>query len=244
MPNFDYSVLDGDSTLRKMRGEDLGLDGSNNQIIGHKVYSDSIGATGDADAVSEASTGSVIAFLKGLIREVIKLPVRIGGTTDTAAVNETSTATLIAISKGMLRELIQIAGASGGGYSEGNASSVSVTDTETVIATIDCRGKSRVGFTVQNTTATAFNSFQTKIRTNSSFSFHFPEATDTAAYSSGSSDQTGNATALVRKSNGDPTVLSNGYVWIRYNVESIESLEITATVASGTTDVNAWWVAE
>ena len=245
MPNFDYEVLDGASTTRKIRGEDLGLDGSNVQIIGHKIYSDDLGKTTDTVATDETSTGSVIAFLKGLIREVLKLPLRIGGITDTAAVDQTSAGSLIAIAKAQLRELIQISGASGGGYSEGTASSVSVTNTETVIATIDCRGKSRLGITVQNAGGVTLDSFRSKIRTNSSFSFHFPEATDTAAYSTNSSDQTGNATALVRKANGDPTALAGaGYVWIRYNVEAIESLQITATVGTGSTDINAWWLAE
>ncbi|EKU98058.1 hypothetical protein Lepto7375DRAFT_7317 [Leptolyngbya sp. PCC 7375] len=218
MSDFDYSVLDGDSTLRKIRGEDLGLDGSNNQIIGHKFFSDAIGAIADAAATDETGSSTAIALLKGALRE------------------------LIAIASG--------SGGSGPSYSEGSELSFSVTDEETLVVTIDCRGKSRVGLIVQNLGGTALNSFQSKIRMNSSFGFHFPEATSTADYSTNTADQTGNATALVRKTNGDPTNLpadpgpSGSYVWIRYNVGSIESLEITATVASGSTTLNAWWLAE
>lgn len=214
MTDFDYSIIDGDATTRKIRGEDLGLDGSNVQIIGHKVPA--VGAIDDAAAADQSGSSTVVSILKGMLRELLSI--------------ETNT---------------QTSGGGSASYTEGvGANPVSVTSTETVLVTIDCRGKSRVGLTVQNTSATAFNSFQTKIRTNSTFSFHFPEATSTADYTTGSGDQTGNATALVRKSNGDPTSLSNDYRWIRYNVESLDSLQITATVASGSTDVNVWWIAE
>lgn len=215
MPDFDYAILDGDSTTRVIRGEDLGLDGSNRQIIGHRVHA--VGVIEDVAAANETANSTVIALLKGMIRELIGINTNPGG--------------------------------SGPSYAEGTVSSVSVTDTESVVATIDCRGKSRLGITIQNAGGTALNSFQTKIRTHSSFTFHFPEATATADYGANTADQTGNATALIRKTNGDPTGLAadpgpGNYVWMRLNVESLESIEFIATVASGSTTINAWWIAE
>ena len=89
MPDFDYEILDGASVTRKIRGEDLGLDGSNVQIIGHKFKSDEIGAVDDTPATNETGSSTAIALLKGLIRELIKLPLRLGGTTDSAATDQT-----------------------------------------------------------------------------------------------------------------------------------------------------------
>ena len=40
---------------------------------------------------------------------------------------------------------------------------------------------------------------------------------------------------------GDAVLVGSGYVWMRLNVES---LEFMATVASGSTTLNAWWLAE
>ena len=211
MANFDYTIIDGSSIERKVRGEDLGTDVGGVQIIGHKFKSDDIGAVADA-----------------------------------AATDETGSFTMIALLKGALRELIAIAAGSGGGgsasYVEGIASAVSVGTSETTVATIDCRGYKRLGITVQNAGGTDLNSFSTKVRYHSSFSFHFPEVT--GMYDANSSNTTGNATLLIRKTNGTaPESLAGGaYTWIRLNVEAVESIEFTATVVAGTTDLNAWWI--
>ena len=214
MADFDYLVLDGDSGQLKIRAEDLGLDGNNVRILGHKFKSSEIGAIADPAATDETGSSTAIALLKGALRELIGINQNPGG--------------------------------SGPSYAEGaTPSSVSVTPTETTVATIDCRGKSRLSITFENAGTTALDSFQTKIRTNSTFSFHFPEVTNAAGYTTNSSDQTGNATALIRKANGDPTGLTGGnYVWIRLNVEGVESIEFTATVATGGTTLNAWWFTE
>lgn len=218
MANFDYTIIDGDSTQRKIRGENLGTDGDGVQIIGHKFKSDEIGAIADA-----------------------------------AATDGTGSSTVIALLKGALRELVAIAAGSGGGasanYVEGNTlgdppGPVSIGVTETTLATIDCRGYKRLGIIVQNAGGTALNSFVTKVRYHSSFSFYFPEIT--GSYDTGSSNNTGNATVLIRKTNGTApeTLAGSAYTWIRLNVEAIESIQFTATVASGSTDLNAWWVVE
>lgn len=211
MPDFDYTVVDGNSTRLKIRGEDLGLDGSGVQIIGQKFLSEELGSTSDPAATDESGTSSAIALLKA-----------------------------------QLRELIEISSAAGGGFNEGRTlSPVTVTSTETVIATIDCRGKSSVGLTLHNIGSTALNTCTSKIRTNSNFNFYFPDATSAADYTTGSGNQTGNSTAFIVKANQSPVTLgSNGYAWIKYNVRAIESLQITATVASGSTTMNAWWVSE
>lgn len=212
MADFDYSVIDGSSIERKIRGEDLGTDGGGLQIIGHKFKSDEIGAVGD-----------------------------------TAATDETGSSTIVALLKGALRELIDIAANGGGGsasHVEGTASDQTIGTSETVVATIDCRGRSRLGITVQNTGGTALNSFVTKVRYHNTFSFHFPEVT--GSYDANSSNNTGNATLLIRKTNGTApeTLAGSAYTWLRLNVESVESIEFTATVASGSTDLDAWWVLE
>lgn len=212
MANFDYTIIDGSSIERKVRGEDLGTDGGGVQIIGHKFKSDDIGAVADA-----------------------------------AATDETGSSTMIALLKGALRELIGIAASSGGGaasYVEGSVSGETIGTSETTLATIDCRGRSRLGITVQNTGGTALNAFTTKVRYHNTFSFHFPEVT--GSYDANSSNNTGNATLLIRKTNGTApeTLAGSAYTWIRLNVEAIESIEFTATVASGTTDLDAWWILE
>ena len=211
MPDFDYTIIDGDSTERKIRGEDLGTDGGGIQIIGHKFRSDEIGAVADA-----------------------------------AAADETGSSTMIALLKGALRELIAIAAGSGGGASsvEGTVSGQVITTSETTLTTIDCRGRSRLGITVENVGAQALNSFVTKVRYHNTFSFYFPEVT--GSYDANSSNNTGNATLLVIKTNGTaPENLAvNGYTWIRFNVEAIESIEFTATVASGSSALAAWWILE
>ena len=218
MVDFDYSVIDGNSAERKIRGENLGLDGNNIQIIGHKFRNDDIGSVGDTAATDQTGSSTVIAILKGMLRELLSI--------------ETNTQ-----SSG--------GGSSSSAFSEDQQLDTTVVTSETVIATIDCRGKSRLGITIQNTGPNALNSFRTKIRTNSNFAFHFPEFTSTADYGANTADQTGNATAVIRKTNGDPTTLANGgFVWMRLNVESIESIEFDATVASGSTDIDAWWVIE
>ena len=218
MANFDYSIIDGGSVERKIRGEDLGTDGGGIQIIGHKFKSDEIGALADAAATSEAGSSTVIALLKGALRELISIAA--GG------------------------------GQSSTNYLEGHTDEltppgpISIGTAETVLVTIDCRGYKRLGITVQNAGSVALNSFVTKVRYHSSFGFHFPEVT--GSYDTGSSNNTGNATVLIRKTNGTApeTLAGSAYTWIRLNVEGVESIEFTATVAAGTTDLNAWWVLE
>jgi hypothetical protein len=209
MPDFDYSIIDGDATTRKVRGEDLGTDGTGIQIIGHKFISDDIGRVADV-----------------------------------AAADETASAGLVALVKGVLRETIAIATGGGAAFVEGDIAAVTIATTATTLATIDCRGYKRLGLTVQNTGGTALSSFETKVRYNSGFAFHFPELS--TGYDAASANTTGNATALVRKTNGtDPvTLAAAAYTWIRFNVEAVESIEFTATVAAGTTDLDAWWVVE
>lgn len=214
MPDFDYSIIDGDSTERKIRGEDLGTDGGGLQIIGHKFRSDDIGAVADAAATDETGSSTMISLLKGALRELIAIAAGSGG------------------------------GGGGASYVEGTVSGEVITTSETTIATIDCRGRTRLGITVENVGAQALDSFVTKVRYHSNFSFHFPEVT--GSYDANSSNNTGNATLLVRKTNGTApeTLAVNGYTWIRFNVEAVESIEFTATVASGSSAVDAWWILE
>ena len=216
MADFDYEILDGANVTRKIRGEDLGTDGTGVQVIGHKFKSDEIGAVADA-----------------------------------AAADGTGSATMIALLKGALRELIKIGQGSGGGsapaFVEGRTDpAVTITASSTVLTTIDCRGYKRLSITLQNLGSVDLDFFSTNIRTNSLFPFHFPEVNSTAGYTTNSSDQTGNATAIIRKSSGNPTILpgNDGYVWIRLNVEGIESIEFTANTSVGSTQVNAWWLLE
>lgn len=172
----------------------------------------------------------------------------LGTTSDPAAGDETSTATLAAIAKAQLRELIDIA-ANGGGsggtsYVENSVSAITITDSESVVATIDCRGKSRLGIIIYNAGNTTLSSFITKVRYSSAFSFYFPEVT--GSYDAGSSNTTGNATALIRKTNGraPESLAVAAYTWMRLNVEGVESIQFTSTVATGSTTVNAWWIVE
>ena len=217
MADFDYSIIDGSSIERKIRGEDLGTDGGGVQIIGHKFKSDEIGAVADAAATDGTGSSTVVALLKGALRELISIAAGGGG--------------------------------SGSSYVEGDTlgnppSAVSIGTTETTLATIDCRGYKRLGIIVQNAGAVALNSFVTKVRYHSAFNFHFPEVT--GSYDTGSSNSTGNATVLIRKTNGTApeTLAGAAYTWIRLNVEAVESIEFTTTVAAGTTDLNAWWILE
>ncbi|MFG6101204.1 hypothetical protein U2F10_03050 [Leptothoe sp. EHU-05/26/07-4] len=219
MADFDYPVVDGDSTGRKIRAENLGTDDQGIQILGHKFWNDTIGAIADVAATNESGSSTVIALLKGA-----------------------------------LRELVAIAAGSGGGgsanYLEGRtddldpAGPVSIGTAETTLVEIDCRGYKRLGIIIENAGGVALNSFVTKVRYHSSFTFHFPEVA--GSYDTGSSNNTGNATVLIRKTNGTaPESLASGeYTWIRLNVEAIESIEFTATVGAGTTDLNAWWILE
>ena len=219
MPSFDYEIIDGANTTRKIRGEDLGTDGNNVQIIGHKFKSDEVGAVGDPAAADEAGSATMIALLKGALRE------------------------LIAIAQGA-------GGGSAPAYVEGRTNpAVTITASSTTLVEIDCRGYKRLSITLHNIGSEALDSFSTNIRTNSSFNFHFPEVNSTAGYTSNSADLTGNATAIIRKSSGNPTILApdpgpGHYVWIRLNVEGIESIQFTANTSVGSTQINAWWILE
>lgn len=197
-----------------------------------------------------------------------ELEARVGATSATAATTDTGTFSLIQLFKRLLQRVTTLIGllpaeldasgglkvaivagaSSGGGVSSAEfvtASPVAITTSDTDILTIDVKGYSRVGFIVQNVGATALNSFRIAVRYNSTFSFYFPEATDAAAFTSGSSDQTGNATALIRKANQSPVTLGAGqYAWIRLNVEGVESIKLDAKVASGSTTVSIWGVKE
>ncbi|MEM8610393.1 MAG: hypothetical protein AAGF93_00130 [Cyanobacteria bacterium P01_H01_bin.105] len=226
MSNFDYPIIDGNSVERRVRARDLGTTGNGTQILGHQFWNDALGAAEDAAAADEAGPATVVALLKGALRELIDIASNPGGG----------------------------GGSSGPAYLEGETvSSVTVNPAETPVVTIDCRGYSRLGLMLENTGASPLASFNTDIRMNGNAGGHSREANYAGAYDADSSALNGNATLLVRKSGGangasatNPFTLAAGNrTWVRFNVEAIESVQFVATVAGGTTTtLDAWWILE
>lgn len=218
MPDTSYPVIDGASVAFRIRGEDLGTD-SGVPLIGHKVFSDTLGATADAAAIDETTTASMVAISKAMLRELIAIAAGSGG------------------------------GGGGSTYTEGKTSSAAtVTDAVSTVVTVDCRGRSRMTLTIENAGANPLVSFNSLVRGHSDLTTHEAGVNYENGYTADSSATNGNATLLCRKSrtNFNPFTLAAGATtWIRFNVEGVESMQFTATVGSGlSTTMNAWWILE
>lgn len=222
MPNFDYSIIDGDSQPRKIRGEDLGTDGGGIQIIGHKVLSDDLGNVADAAATDETGSSSAIALMKAMVRELIQIEANGGGGGGSAAATSDEG---------------YVAGATDG-----------VTSGLPAVTTIDCAGWKTLSITVTNAGSNDLINFVTDTRHNSTLSPvpYVAEANSDDAYTTFSANNTGNSTAFVKKVSSNPRSLASGATaWIRYNVEGIESVRIRAATSLGnTTTLNVWWYVE
>lgn len=168
----------------------------------------------------------------------------LGEIADTAATDHTVSATAIALMKAILRDIGNVSG--GASFTEGSVTDASVLQAESVIATIDCRGQSTLGVTLENTGANALASFNVDTRTNSSLSGYQREANYAGAYAADSSASSGNSTILVIRAgaNNPFTLASSASTWVRLNVKGIESVQLIATGDGGDTTVSANWLVE
>lgn len=124
-------------------------------------------------------------------------------------------------------------------YTEFASGVISVGTTLTTVVTVDVRNFRRMNIQIQNTGATALNAFSVQGRYNSGLGgFYNPRASTTADFTTNRALQTGNSTAFVLDASADLTVLAgSGSGWLELNVERYESIQIQATVASGTTNL-------
>ena len=170
----------------------------------------------------------------------------LGEIADTAATDHTVSATAIALMKAILRDIGSISGGGGSSFTEGSVSAVTINQAETVLATVDCRGRASLGIRISNTGANALASFNVDTRFNSSSGSYDRDANYAGAYAADSSASNGNSTLLIVKAGGNNpfTLAAGSSTWIKLNVKGIESIQFVATGDGGTTTVDAEWIAE
>ena len=162
---------------------------------------------------------------------------------DAAAADETADASAIALLKALLRESRAI---------EFDSGVVSVGASPTEIVIVDVSNLTTMGIQIENTGATALNTFVCSARYHSDLGGAFnPFAQSAADYDTNAGRQTGNvlnpviASSAIGFPAGDPRTLAGGSsAWLELNVARYESVRFEASTASGSTDVRLRGVAK
>ncbi|MDV3348100.1 hypothetical protein QGP82_05325 [Leptothoe sp. LEGE 181152] len=155
---------------------------------------------------------------------------------DAAAADETVDASAISILKALLRE---------SRTTEFDSGVVSVGASPTEIVIVDVSNSRTMGIQIENTGATALNTFVCSARYHSDLGGFFnPFAQSAADYDTNAGRQTGNtlnpviASSAIGFPAGDPRTLAGGAsAWLELNVARYQSVRFAASTASGSTDV-------